>query len=470
MSDEHHPADGNHHPHVVPMKLLTGVIVALFVLTFLTVAASWIDLGAMNVPLALFIAAIKGTLVAAFFMHLRWDKPFNSIILILSIGFLALFLGIATMDTSENQPTFDTEYAKEAMDLQRAALAAKARKDKGLTGSDLDVLYPQDHAAAEPTPGAGADPRAAEFQKAMLNFFKPLPKVIESPADNPATPEKVALGKSLYFDARLSKSGKISCNSCHGLGTGGVDNQPTSPGHGGARGDRNSPTVLNAGLFATQFWDGRAANLEEQAKGPILNPVEMAMADEAAVIAVLKGIAGYAPLFKAAFPGEADPITYDNLAKAIAAFERTLVTPSPLDAFLGGDLNALNAAQLDGFDAFREAGCVTCHKGVLIGDGFEKLGKVIEYPDLKDKGREAATNSAADRGMFKVPTLRNVAQTGPYFHDGSIKTLDEAITLMAKHQVGKDLDAPTVAKIKTFLESMTGTLPPATAAAPAPVK
>lgn len=469
MSDEHHPADGDHHPHVVPMKLLGGVIVALFFLTFVTVAASWVDLGAMNVPVAIFIASIKGALVAAFFMHLRWDKPFNTIILVLSIGFVALFLGIATMDLSEAQPTFDENYAKEAMDLKRAALAAEARK-AGATGSDLDVLYPQDHAAAHPTPGAGADPRAAELQKAMLNFFKPLPKVIESPPDNPATPEKVALGKALYHEVRLSKSGKISCNSCHGLATGGVDNQPTSPGHGGALGDRNSPTVFNAGLFATQFWDGRAPTLEEQAKGPILNPVEMAMPDEAAVIAVLKGIPGYAPLFKAAFPGDADPITYDNLAKAIAAFERTLVTPSPLDAFLGGDLNALNKEQLDGFEAFREAGCVTCHKGVVIGDGFEKLGKVIEYPGLKDRGREAATNSPADRGLFKVPTLRNVAKTGPYFHDGSIKTLDEAITLMAKHQVGKDLDAATVAKIKTFLESMTGTLDPAAAAVPAPVK
>lgn len=470
MSDEHHPADGNHHPHVVPIKLLVGVISALFVLTFLTVAASWVDLGAMNVPLALFIASIKGTLVAAFFMHLRWDKPFNTIILSLSIGFLILFLGITTMDMSENQPTFDTEYAHDFMEAKREALAAEARKDKGLSGQTLDVLYPQHHAAAHPTPGAGSDPRAAELQKAMLNFFKPLPKVMESPADNPATAEKVALGKSLYFEARLSKGNQISCNSCHGLETFGVDAQPTSPGHGGALGDRNSPTVLNAGLFTTQFWDGRAPSLEEQAKGPILNPVEMAMADEATVIAKVKGIAGYAPLFKAAFPDDADPITYDNLAKAIAAFERTLVTPSPFDAFLAGDLNALSKEQLDGFEAFREVGCLTCHKGVLVGDGFKKMGEVLEYPGLKDRGREAATNSPADRGMFKVPTLRNVTKTGPYLHDGSIKTIDEVITIMAKHQLGKDVDAPTVAKIKAFLESMSGTLDPAIAAAPAPVK
>ncbi len=464
MSDEHHPADGDHHPHVVPMKLLIGVISALFVLTFLTVAASWVDLGAMNVPLALFIASIKGTLVAAFFMHLRWDKPFNTIILLLSIGFAILFLGIATMDTSENQPTFDTDYAHEHMAAKREELAAVARKEKGLSGSNLDVLYPPHHAAAHPTPGAGSSSRAAEVQKSMLTFFKPLPAVMESPADNPATPAKVALGKSLYFETRLSKSGKISCNSCHGLDTFGVDSLPTSPGHGGALGERNSPTVFNAGLFATQFWDGRAASLEEQAKGPILNPVEMAMADEAAVLAVLKGIPGYAPLFKAAFPEDADPLTYDNLAKAIAAFERTLVTPSPLDAFLWGNLGSLTEEQLDGFEAFKAATCMTCHKGVAIGDGFEKLGKAIEFPGLKDRGR------AADRGVFKVPTLRNVAKTGPYFHDGSVKTLEEAIKLMGKHQAGQDLDDATVAKIKAFLESMTGTLKPSIAVPPAPVK
>lgn len=489
MSDEHHPADGNHHPHVVPLKLLFGVIGALFCLTFLTVAASWVDLGAMNVPLALLIATIKGTLVAAFFMHLRWDKPFNSIVLALSIGFLILFLGITTMDTNENMPDMDPEFAKEFMDAKREALvaerigaAAEALKAGSITQAEydakmaelskptLEALYPTHHAKEHATPGGHAeDPRAAKLHKEMQQVFAPLPTVIASAA-NPGTPEKVSLGKSLYFETRLSKGGKISCNSCHDLKAFGVDGQPTSPGHGGARGGRNSPTVLNAGLFATQFWDGRAATLEDQAKGPILNPIEMAMPDEAAVMAVLKGIPAYVTAFKAAFPDEAEALTYDNLAKAIGAFERTLVTPSPFDAFLAGKLDALSKEQLDGFEAFREVGCLTCHKGVALGDGFEKMGKVVPYPGLTDTGREQATGSAGDRGLFKVPTLRNVAKTGPYFHDGSIASLDDAIKLMAKHQLGKDVDAAKVASIKAFLESMTGTLDPAIAAAPAPVK
>ncbi|MBL4850632.1 MAG: cytochrome C oxidase subunit IV family protein [Planctomycetes bacterium] len=489
MSDDHHPADGNHHPHVVPLKLLFGVIGALFFLTFLTVAASWVDMGGANVPVALLIATVKAVLVGAFFMHLRWDKPFNSVILALSIGLLILFLGIVTMDMHENLPEMNEAYSEEWMETRRKAIveerleeARTAFENKEITKAEydervkelskpvLEVLYP--HAGAHSTPADGhADIRADALQKAMLMVFRaPLPAVIPSPPGNPASPAKVALGKSLFFETRLSKGGKISCHSCHGLTTFGVDNQPTSPGHGGARGDRNSPTVLNAGLFGTQFWDGRAPSLEEQAKAPILNPVEMAMSDEAAVVAVLKGIPGYVESFKGAFPGEADPLTYDNLAKAIAAFERTLVTPSPFDAFLGGKLEALDTAQLDGFLAFQDAGCVTCHKGTLLGDGFEKLGKVIDFPGLKDKGREAATGNAGDRYQFKVPSLRNVTKTGPYLHDGSVKSLDEVITLMSKHQVGKEIDAAEIAKIKVFLESLTGSLDPATAAAPAPVK
>lgn len=468
MSDPHHAPDGDHHPHVVPMSLLLTVIGALFFLTFLTVAASWVDLGSMNVPLALLIATIKGTLVAAFFMHLRWDKPFNTIILLLSIGFLVLFLGISVIDTSENQASVDPTFSEEFMARERAALAAEKRK-AGATGSDLDVLYPG-HGDKAPEVGQ-ADPRAQSLQQWAAGVFgSPLPAAMPDSAGNASSPAKVALGKSLYFETKLSKSGQISCNSCHMLDKFGVDGEPTSPGHGGARGERNSPTVYNAGFHIAQFWDGRAATLEDQAKGPILNPVEMAMPDEAAVVAALKGVPGYVKAFGEAFPGEQDPLTYDNLAKAIAAFERTLTTPSPFDQFLSGKLDALSAAQLDGLEAFKAQGCQTCHAGqVLGGASYEKLGKVIPY-ETKDVGREAVTKSAADRHMFKVPSLRNIAKTGPYFHDGSIASLEEAVTKMAKHQLGNELAPGEAAKIVAFLESLTGTPDAAAIAPPPPVQ
>ena len=469
MSDKEHPQDGNHHPHLVPLQLLIAVILALFALTFITVAASWVDLGSMNVPVALLIASIKGTLVAAFFMHLRWDKPFNSIILALSIGFLILFLGITGIDTSENNPTIDESYSEEYMERQRATLAAKLREETGATGSDLDVLYPGSHGTEHKT--SAADPRADALQKwALMIFTGPLPTKIPDPAGNISTPAKVSLGKSLYFEPRLSKSGKISCNSCHLLDKFGVDGLPTSPGHEGQLGARNSPTVFNAGFHTSQFWDGREPDLEGQAKGPILNPVEMAMTDPASVVATVKGIPGYVKAFGEAFPGEPEPITYDNLARAIAAFERTLVTPSPFDAFLGGKLEALTKEQLDGLEAFKAQSCQTCHKGLALGgDSFKKLGEVVAYA-TKDIGREGVTKQAADRHLFKVPSLRNVAKTGPYFHDGSITDLSVAVKLMAKHQLGNTLTDEQAAKIVAFLESLTGTPDPATIAAPPPVQ
>lgn len=468
MSDHDHPQDGNHHPHVVPMPLLVGVILSLFFLTFVTVAASWIDLGSMNVPLALLIATVKATLVAAFFMHLRWDKPFNSIIVGLSVGLLILFLGIATLDTSEYAPSVDPTFSEEYMARKRAELAAKKRAD-GATGSDLDVLYPGHHEGEQET--SQVDPRAETLQKWAVGIFGgPLPAKMPDPAGNPSSEAKVALGKSLYFEKRLSKSGKISCNSCHMLDKFGVDNEPTSPGHGGARGARNSPTVFNAGLHKTQFWDGRAADLEEQAKGPVLNPVEMAMPDEAAVVATLEGIPGYVEAFKKAFPNEEKPVSFDNFAKAVAAFERTLTTPSPFDAFLGGDLTALNKDQLDGLETFKAQSCQTCHMGTAIGGAsFEKLGKVVPYT-TQDIGREEVTKSEADRHLFKVPSLRNVAKTGPYFHDGSIGDLKQAVTLMAKHQLGNDLSPEEATKIVAFLESLTGIPNAETIKEPAPVQ
>jgi cytochrome c peroxidase len=308
-----------------------------------------------------------------------------------------------------------------------------------------------------PSGVAGVDEDAAPLAVRAAATFGVLPKQAPNPA-NPMTEAKVALGRVLYFDARLSKNHDVSCNSCHQLDNFGVDGEPTSPGHRGQRGDRNSPTVLNAALHLAQFWDGRAADVEEQAKGPVLNPIEMAMPDEAAVETTLRSIDGYAPFFGSAFPGQAEPVSFDNAALAIAAFERRLLTPGPFDAFQAGDLSALRPRQQRGLSRFIETGCTACHMGPLLGgSSFQKLGAVHPYP-TEDVGRFAVTNLEADRYVFKVPSLRNAAKTGPYFHDGSVKTLPEAVQLMAHHQLGRD--GGEVADIVIFLESLTGRIDP----------
>lgn len=289
--------------------------------------------------------------------------------------------------------------------------------------------------------------------------FKPLPKQYDS-KDNPITPDKVALGKLLYFDTRLSKNHDVSCNSCHDLAKYGVDGQSFSSGHKKQKGGRNSPTVYNAGNHVAQFWDGRAATLEEQAKGPVLNPVEMAHPNAGAVEKILKSIPGYPPLFAKAFPETKDAVTFDNMAKAIGAFERTLVTPGKFDKFLSGDEKALSDAEKKGLETFISAGCLGCHMGEGIGGGtFQKLGLVTPVPGLKDNGRFDATKKEADKFFFRVPTLRNVAKTAPYLHDGSLQTLPEVVTFMGKHQLGKELKKDEVDSIVTFLGALTGELP-----------
>ena len=295
--------------------------------------------------------------------------------------------------------------------------------------------------------------------EAAASQFKPLPPVFESPA-NPITDEKVALGRMLYFDKRLSKNQDLSCNSCHLLDKYGVDSQVTSLGHKKQRGERNSPTVYNAAGHFAQFWDGRAATVEEQAKGPILNSVEMSMPDATYVESTLRSIPGYVEAFKKAFPGDAQPVNYDNMAKAIGAFERKLVTPSRFDAFLKGDTKTLTPAEKEGMVTFVKTGCTACHMGVNVGGSmYQKLGLITPYPGLRDPGRYNATKNEADRFFFRVPTLRNVEKTAPYLHDGSVKTLDEAIVLMGKYQLGKDLKTTEVKAIATFLKSLTGELP-----------
>ena len=264
----------------------------------------------------------------------------------------------------------------------------------------------------------------------------------------------------LYYDARLSKNHDVSCNSCHPLDRYGVDSEPTSPGHQGQRGERNRPTVYNAALHLAQFWDGRAADVEEQAKEPVLNPVEMAMPSEEAVVALLESIPGYRPLFHAAFPEGESAISFVNMARAIGAFERKLTTPSAFDSFLAGDTSALTEAQLVGLDRFIQTGCITCHRGPTLGGGmYQKLGLVKAYGS-EDPGRFGVTANEADRNVFKVPSLRNVAQTAPYFHDGSIETLNAAIRIMAEHQLGAELSSEDVASIRAFLFTLTGRIDP----------
>lgn len=315
--------------------------------------------------------------------------------------------------------------------------------------------------AAEVAADVEADGQAAsdraEIREKAVGIFQSLPDIAESET-NPVTPEKITLGKALYFDPRLSKNHDVSCNSCHGLSTYGVDNEPTSPGHKGQRGDRNSPTVYNAAFHVAQFWDGRADDVEAQAKGPVLNPIEMAMPSEAATVAVLDSIPGYAPLFAAAFPNEKKPINYDNMARAIGAFERTLVTPSRFDAFLEGADDALSDEEFVGLDSFINTGCISCHMGPTVGGSmYQKLGAVLPY-ETEDPGRFNVTQNEIDRGVFKVPSLRNIEKTGPWFHDGSITDLDEAIRLMARHQLGKELSNADVASIRAFLGTLTAEL------------
>jgi cytochrome c peroxidase len=300
---------------------------------------------------------------------------------------------------------------------------------------------------------------AARIDAAQLAAFAPLPAVMENPA-NPLTEAKSDLGRTLFYDTRLSRDQDLSCNSCHDLKAYGVDNRQFSVGSKGQLGGRNAPTVYNAAAHVAQFWDGRAPTVEEQAKGPVLNSVEMAMPNSQAVIARLRAVPAYREAFRKAFPGQADPITYDNVGLAIGAFERRLVTPGPWDRYLRGDTAALTPAEKQGFNTFMATGCQACHNGALIGGAmYQKIGMVRPWPDKADIGRAAITHQASDTLVFKVPSLRNVEFTAPYFHKGSAATLHEAVLLMARHQLGRDLTDQQASEIEAFLHALTGEIP-----------
>jgi cytochrome c peroxidase len=304
--------------------------------------------------------------------------------------------------------------------------------------------------------------------------WQALPETAPAPADNPTTEAKVELGKMLYFDTRFSSTGTVSCFSCHNVMEGGDDHRPTSIGVHGQVGGRNAPTVWNAAFNSAQFWDGRAATLEDQAKGPPTNPIEMGMKDLDATIGRIRLIPGYQPYFEAAF-GKGDVVTIDNSAKAIAAYERTLITPnSPYDRYVKGDKTALTEQQSRGLETFAKVGCTACHSGpafngsanLPMGQGFLMKFPIFpgseyetQYKLTEDPGRYTVTQKDEDKYLWRVQTLRNLTYTAPYFHNGSVKSLDEAVRVMGKTQLNKDLSDGEVQDIVAFLGALDGQFP-----------
>lgn len=293
-------------------------------------------------------------------------------------------------------------------------------------------------------------------QQDYRQYFTPLPSLPPIPADNSLTSEKIALGKMLFFEPRLSKSSNISCASCHNPALAWTDRLPTAVGHDGQVGERNSPTVLNSGFLGAQFWDGREPDLEGQALGPIQNSIEMAH-DLDGALARLATIEGYAEHFQTAFPADEAPLTSSNLADAIASFERTLNTPdAPLDRYLLGDEAALTDQQKAGMKDFVDLGCISCHRGANLSDS---MFHPIQVPGSNDPGRFAVTNEESDRQAFRTASLRNVALTYPYLHDGSAGTLEDVVPIMGKQMLKRELDDATVERLVSFLHALTGEQP-----------
>ncbi len=304
---------------------------------------------------------------------------------------------------------------------------------------------------------------ADELRNEALELFRPVPSTTPAVSDNPITPDKIALGKALFFDPRMSASGVFSCNSCHNLATGGDDNLETSIGHGWQKGPRNAPTALNSVFNEAQFWDGRAEDLKAQAKGPVQAGVEMANTPDN-VIATLKSMPQYVSWFEASFPEQEDPVTFDNFAKAIEAFEATLITPAPFDSYLNGDDAALSDMQKQGLALFIDKGCASCHNGVNVGgNGYYPFG-LIEKPGADvlpegDKGRFAVTETVDDEYVFRAAPLRNIRETAPYFHSGKVWDLRVAVQIMAESQLGEELTDEEADQIVAFLDGLTGTMP-----------
>ncbi len=353
-----------------------------------------------------------------------------------------------------------------------AALTACGEKTAQTTETPQAASAASTADAAASTAAVSAPQNSADVSdedKALLEraqaTFKPLPDLAEMQKIRPFTEEQVKLGQQLWYETRLSKGNTVSCNSCHNLATAGVDNMPTSAGHKSQFGARNPPTALNAALLGSQFWDGRAADVEEQAGGPLLNPVEMANATEADAAAKIAGIPEYQEKFKAAFP-EDGAVSFKNITTALGAFERTLLTPTRWDDYLKGNVSALSEQERKGVRAFMDNGCIACHNGVNLGGTmFQKFG-LVDGPYWKhiddpkhDKGRADVTKKAEDEFFFRVPGLRNVERTYPYFHNGSVWELDKAVNIMAKAQLGKTLAPEDTENIVAFLKALSGNVP-----------
>lgn len=315
---------------------------------------------------------------------------------------------------------------------------------------------------------AGTDEDLMNRAKAV---FGPLPASMPSP-DNPITPEKVRLGRLLFFEPRISIDRTVSCAKCHPPSLYAADGLRKAVGNHCKENPRNSPTVLNAADQISEHWIGNRTSVEDQAKQSVTGPPAFGMPDSGTVEKVLKGMQEYVALFKAAFPADRDPVTVGNFAKAVGAFERTLVTPAPFDDFMQGKAGALSDRQKRGLKAFMDTGCTACHMSPYLGGQmYQKFGVFEPYRKYTksaqvDEGRFAVTKSEADKFLFKVPVLRNVAMTPPYFHDGSVDRLGDAVVIMAKVQLGKDLAGGAADDITAFLRSLTGKVPEALLHAP----
>ncbi len=312
---------------------------------------------------------------------------------------------------------------------------------------------------------AASAPKAVmdELRATANQLFQPIPQGVAEVRDKKISAEQVELGRALFFDPRLSRSHVISCNTCHNVGTGGADNIPTSIGHGWQKGPRNSPTVLNAVFNVAQFWDGRADDLMQQAKGPVQASVEMNNTPDR-VEATLGSMPAYVEAFARAFPGQAQPVSFDNMALAIEAFETTLITPdSRFDRFLAGE-DSLDKTEREGLTLFIDKGCVACHSGTnLGGQAYYPFG-VVAKPGAEilppgDKGRFAVTNTASDEYVFRAAPLRNIALTAPYFHSGEVWDLSQAVAIMGNSQLGQELSDGEVQAIVAFLQTLSGRQP-----------
>ncbi len=312
--------------------------------------------------------------------------------------------------------------------------------------------------------GLGSQAGERDLQARARELFDPVPVTMAKDAKS-VSPDQARLGKVLFYESRISVDGTVSCARCHPLGLYAADGLKTSIGNRCSPNPRNAPTILNAAGQIAEHWIGNRTDVEDQALQSVTGPASFGMPSRAEFESRLKAIAGYAPLFRNAFPGEADPLTLDNFARAVGAFERTLVTPSPFDAFLSGDSVALTVREKEGLKMFMDRGCASCHSGAYVGGGmYGKFGVVRPYWELTksekpDEGRFAVTKSDEDRYVFKVPGLRNVARTPPYFHDGSIESLETAVAIMAKAQLGADLSGEERSVLLAFLGSLTGRIP-----------